>query len=153
MNRSRARSPQVEPSSHLHLHPLPFLLRDRCPLFKPPLLPKAPRHSLPKMSASPLARMRASLAPNVPSFPRPCNSTPESPSIPHPATWSATPKVCTYLIRTPLLDTQRQHRPWSSCNTFRRTSPANTRGAKYTGGWKESLWDEHAECPATPAQI
>ena len=66
------------------------------PLFKPPLLPKAPRHSLPKMTTNPLARMRASLTLDVPSTPRQSTSTSAAPLIPLPATGSATPKVRTY---------------------------------------------------------
>ena len=66
------------------------------PLFKPPLLSKASRHSLPKMSANPLTRTRASLAFDVPSNPRQSTSTLAPSLIPPPATGSATPKVHTY---------------------------------------------------------
>ena len=66
------------------------------PLFKPPLLPKAPRHSLPKMSANPLTRARASLALDVPSNPRLSTSTLAPSLIPPPATGSATSKGHTY---------------------------------------------------------
>jgi breast cancer 2 susceptibility protein len=72
------------------------------PLFKPPLLPKAPRHSLPKTSANPPARARASLALDGPSTSRPSasisipTSTPTPSLVPPPAREQAKSKVYAY---------------------------------------------------------
>ena len=66
------------------------------PPFKPPLLPKTPRHSVPQVSANPLARARASLALERPSTPQPSTSTSAPSPMPPPATEPAKPKVYTY---------------------------------------------------------
>ena len=66
------------------------------PLFKPPLLPKTPRHSLPKMSADPITRSRASLALDGPSTPRPTSSTPSASLVLPLATEPAKSKVYNY---------------------------------------------------------
>ena len=66
------------------------------PLFKSPLLPKTPRHSLPKVFADPITRSRASLALDGPSTPRPTSSTPATPLMLPPATDPAKSKVYNY---------------------------------------------------------
>jgi hypothetical protein len=66
------------------------------PLFKPPLLPKAPRHNLSKMSTNPITHSRASLVLDRPSTPRPTSSTPATSLVPPPATEPAKSKLYNY---------------------------------------------------------
>ena len=84
-------TPAVTPTPALTLAPIPTP-----PLFKSPLLPKTPRHSLPKTSANPIMRSRASLALDGPSTPRPTNSTPVASLVPPPATEPVKSKVYNY---------------------------------------------------------